>query len=63
LRKAAWESTLPPGSKALLSKGLFSDLDMAIFVAVALAANVASVEYWKKSWFELEEYRFVYEDA
>ena len=60
LRKAAWgQGYATEGSKALILKG-FSELATQRVVAVALAANVASVRVLEKAGLKLEN-RFIYE--
>lgn len=60
LRKAAWgKGYATEGSKALIFKG-FSELRTQRVVAVALAANVASVRVMEKAGLKLEN-RFVYQ--
>ena len=60
LRKAAWgKGYATEGSKALIFKG-FSELGTQRVVAVALAANVASIRVLEKAGLKLEN-RFVYE--
>ena len=60
MRKAAWgKGYATEGSKALIFKG-FSELRTQRVVAVALAANVASVRVMEKAGLKLEN-RFVYQ--
>ena len=60
LRKASWgKGYATEGSKALISKG-FKDLGTQRVVAVALAANVASIRVMEKAGLKLEK-RFIYE--
>ncbi len=60
LRKPAWgKGYATEGSKALISKG-FSELETQRVMAVALAANVASIRVMEKVGLKLEK-RFVYE--
>ncbi len=60
LRKAAWgKGYATEGSKALILKG-FSQLGTQRVVAVALAANLASIRVLEKAGLKLEN-RFVYE--
>ena len=60
LRKAAWgKGYATEGSKALIFKG-FSQLGTQRVVAVALAANLASIRVLEKAGLKLEN-RFVYE--
>lgn len=60
LRKAAWgKGYATEGSKALIFKG-FSELGTHRVVAVALAANVASVRVLEKAGLKIQN-RFVYE--
>ena len=60
LRKAAWgKGYATEGSKALIFKG-FSQLGTQRVVAVALAANTASIRVLEKAGLKLEN-RFVYE--
>ena len=60
LRKAVWgQGYATEGSKALIFKG-FSQLRTQRVVAVALAANVASVRVLEKAGLKLEN-KFVYE--
>ena len=60
LRKAAWgKGYATAGSKALIIKG-FSELGTQRVVAVAMAANVASIRVLEKAGLKLEN-RFVFE--
>ena len=61
LRKAAWgKGYATVGSKALIFKG-FSELGTQRVVAVALAANTASIRVLEKAGLKLEN-RFVYDN-
>lgn len=60
LRKAAWgKGYATEGSKALILKG-FSELGTQLVIAVALAANVASIRVLEKVGLKLKK-RFIYE--